>query len=310
VTSYESTAEPAVSRFLRPEVLARIGNLDLLARTVVEGFLSGLHRSPYRGRSADFAEHRGYMPGDDIRRIDWRLFARTDRFYLKEFEADSNTDLVSLLDVSRSMRFTSHSLTKLDYGRSLAACLAYLARKQRDRVGLITFDEDVVDFVPPSARHLTVVLHTLDRLDGALEKGRPGRLAGPLAKAAEACHRRSILVLISDFYEDPRAVLDAVAGLVHRGSDVIVFHLLDPAELRLPFDQPASYEDLESGERIPVVPEEARARYVALVNEHIASLSRVLGENRVDYTQIDTSQPLDHALHEYLSRRARVVRSR
>jgi uncharacterized protein (DUF58 family) len=302
--------ESAVSRFLVPEVLARIGNLDLLARTVVEGFLSGLHRSPYRGRSIDFAEHRGYMPGDDIRRIDWRLFARTDRFYLKEFEADSNTDLVSLLDVSRSMRFTSHSLTKLDYGRSLAACLAYLARKQRDRVGLITFDEDVVDFVPPSARHLTVVLHTLDRLDGATSEGRRGELERPLRKAAEACHRRSILVLISDLYEDPRTVLSAAAGLSHGGSDLIVFHLLDPAELRLPFDQPAMFEDLEAGERIPVVPEEARTRYVEMVNAHIASLSRVLGENRIDYTQVDTSQPLDQALLAYLSRRARLVRSR
>ena len=302
--------ETALSRFLVPEVLARIGNLELLARTVVEGFLSGLHRSPYLGRSIDFAEHRGYMPGDDIRRIDWRLFARTDRFYIKEFEADSNTDLVSLLDVSRSMRFTSHSLTKLDYGRSLAACLAYLARKQRDRVGLITFDEDVVDFVPPSARNLTVVLHTLDRVDGALEAGRRGELQRPLRKAAEACHRRSILVLISDLYEEPRAVLDAVAGLSHRGSDLIVFHLLDPAELRLPFDQPASFEDLEGGERIPVVPEEARARYVELVSAHIAGLQRLLGENRIDYLQIDTSQPLDHALLGYLSRRARLVRSR
>jgi uncharacterized protein (DUF58 family) len=303
--------EPAsVSRFLVPEVLARIGTLELLARTVVDGFLSGLHRSPYLGRSTDFAEHRAYMPGDDIRRIDWRLFARTDRFYLKEFEADSNTDIVSLLDVSRSMRFTSHSLTKLDYGRSLAACLAYLGHKQRDRVGLMTFDEDVVDFVPPSARHLTVLLHTLDRLDGTVGEGRRGELSRPLRKAAEACHRRSILVLISDLYEDPRAVLDAVAGLSHHGSDLIVFHLLDPAELQFPFDQPASYEDLETGARIPVVPEEARTRYVELVSEHIASLSRVLGENRIDYLQVDTSQPLDRALFGYLSRRARLVRSR
>jgi uncharacterized protein (DUF58 family) len=300
----------SVSRFLVPEVLARIGTLELLARTVVDGFLSGLHRSPYLGRSTDFAEHRAYMPGDDIRRIDWRLFARTDRFYLKEFEADSNTDIVSLLDVSRSMRFTSHSLTKLDYGRSLAACLAYLGHKQRDRVGLMTFDEDVVDFVPPSARHLTVLLHTLDRLDGTVAEGRRGELSRPLRKAAEACHRRSILVLISDLYEDPRAVLDAVAGLSHHGSDLIVFHLLDPAELQFPFDQPASYEDLETGARMPVVPEQARTRYVELVREHIASLSRVLGENRIDYLQIDTSQPLDRALFGYLSRRARLVRSR
>jgi uncharacterized protein (DUF58 family) len=298
------------TRFLDPKVLSRIASLELLARTVVDGFLSGLHRSPYLGRSIDFAEHRAYMPGDDIRRIDWRLFGRTDRFYLKEFEADSNTDLVQLLDVSRSMRFTSHAVTKLDYARYLAASLAHLARKQRDRVGLMLFDEDVVDFVPPSAKHLPALLHALDRAPDATGEGRRGALRGPMAKAAEACHRRSILVLISDLYEEPRAVLDAVASLCHRGSDLVVFHLLDPAELHFPFDEPASYQDLESGERMPVVPEEARARYIELVTEHTASLSRVLGENRIDYALFDTAQPLDHALLSYLSRRERRVRSR
>lgn len=297
------------SRFLDPKVLARIGNIELLSRVVVEGFLSGLHRSPYLGRSIDFAEHRAYMPGDDIRRIDWRLFGRTDRFYLKEFEADSNTDLIQLLDVSRSMRFTSHSVTKLDYARYLAACLAYLSRKQRDRVGLVTFDQDIVDFVPPSAKHLPILLHTLDRVDRS-GPGRPGQLGRPLRKAGEACHRRGILVLISDLYEDPRAVLSAVANLSARGSDLIVFHVLDPAELTFPFEQPASYEDLESGERMPVVPEQTRARYQELVAEHIRTLSRILGENRVDYAQFDTSKPLDHALFSYLSRRERLARVR
>ncbi|MGD8895518.1 MAG: DUF58 domain-containing protein, partial [Acidobacteriota bacterium] len=156
----------AEARFLDPKVLARIENLELLARTVVEGFINGLHRSPYLGRSVDFAEHRAYMPGDDIRRIDWRLFARTDRYYVKEFEADSNSNFLVLLDVSRSMQFSSHGISKLDYGRYLAACLTHFAHKQRDRVGLVTFDEDVVDFVPPSAKHREAVLHALDRLEG------------------------------------------------------------------------------------------------------------------------------------------------
>src|SRR5262245_2515780 len=204
--SAQPRSDSPASRFLPPEVLARIGNVELLARTVVEGFMSGLHRSPYLGRSVDFAEHRAYMPGDDIRRIDWRLFGRTDRFYLKEFEADSNTDLVQLLDVSRSMRYTSHALTKLDYARYLVACLAYLSRKQRDRVGLVTFDRDVVDFVPPSAKHLPALLHALDRAADTGAEGRGGGLARPLAKAADACHRRSILVLLSDLYEEPRSV--------------------------------------------------------------------------------------------------------
>jgi uncharacterized protein (DUF58 family) len=250
------------------------------------------------------------MPGDDIRRIDWRLFGRSDRFYLKEFEADSNTDLIQLLDISGSMRFTSHALTKLDYGRYLAACLAYLSRKQRDRVGLVTFDADVVEFVPPSAKHLPILLHTLDRVAETPREGGRRELGRPLRKAAEACHRRGILVLISDLYEDPRAVLDAVGRLGQRGSDLIVFHLLDPAELVFPFDQPASYEDLESGERIPVVPDQVRSRYQDLISEHIRSLSRLLGENRIDYTLFDTSKPLDHALFSYLSRRERLVRLR
>src|SRR6266513_450101 len=212
----QARSESPESRFLSPSVLARIGNLELLARTVVEGFVSGLHRSPYLGRSVDFAEHRAYMPGDDIRRIDWRLFGRTDRFYLKEFEADSNTDLIQVLDVSASMRFTSHGVTKLDYARYLVACLAYLARKQRDRVGLVTFDEDLVDFVPPSAKHLPTILHTLDRL-ATRDHGRAGGpMARPLSKAAEALHRRSLLVVVSDLYEEPRAVLDALALLNHR----------------------------------------------------------------------------------------------
>jgi uncharacterized protein (DUF58 family) len=298
------------ARLIDPKVLARLADLELVARTVVEGFINGLHRSPYLGLSLDFAEHRAYMPGDDIRRIDWRLFARTDRFYLKEFEADSNTDLVQLLDVSRSMRYTSHGLTKLDYARFLAASLAHLARKQRDRVGLVLFDADVVDFVPPSAKHLPAVLHALDRAADAGGEGRAGALARPLAKAAEACHRRSILVLLSDLYEEPRAVLDAVARLGHRGSDLVVFHLLDPAELRFPFEEPASYQDLESGERMPVVPEDVRARYLELVGAHVAELSRLLGENRIDYALFDTSQPLEHALLSYLSLRERRVRGR
>src|SRR5215210_6040807 len=146
------------ARFVDPSVLARIGKLDLLARTVVDGFINGLHRAPYFGASVDFAEHRGYVPGDDIRRVDWKVFARTDRYYIKEFEADSNANFSVLLDISKSMAFGT-KISKLDYAKTLAACLAYLANAQRDRVGLITFDEEIVEHVPPSAKHLDVVLH-------------------------------------------------------------------------------------------------------------------------------------------------------
>ncbi len=301
------TNEPTASaRFIDPKILGRIDNLELLARTVVEGFISGLHRSPYLGRSVDFAEHRAYMPGDDIRRIDWRLFARADRFYVKEFEADTNTSFTLILDLSRSMTFGSRGITKLDYARYLAACLAYFSHKQRDRVGLVTFDEDIVDFVPPSAKHLEVVLHKIDRM----KPGRRGALGPPLAKVAEAIRRRGIMVLISDFYEEPEAVLDAVKVLRYKGNDLIVFHVLDPAEVEFPFDEVANYQDLETEEAIPVIPEYLREQYRKLVAEHIDRLSRWLGDNRIDYTLFDTSTPLDYALFSYLSNRQRLSRVR
>jgi uncharacterized protein (DUF58 family) len=294
------------ARLLDPKVLARVADLALVARTVVEGFINGLHRSPYLGLSLDFAEHRAYMPGDDIRRIDWRLFARTDRFYVKEFEADSNADFLVVLDVSRSMGFGSSELTKLDYGRFLAASLAYFAHKQRDRVGLVTFDGDVVAFVPPSAKHLDAVLHTLDHT----RPGGPGSLRRPLDRVAEATRRRGIVVLVSDLYEEPQQVLEAVRALGHRGSDLIVFHVLDPAEVHFPFQESGGYEDLETGERIPVVPEQVRDEYRRLMAEHVAALRSTLGAQRIDYALVETSEPLDQALFAYLSRRERTVRRR
>ena len=175
-----------------------------------------MHRSPYFGASVDFAEHRGYIAGDDIRRVDWRLFARTDRFYIKEYEADTNTNFAVLLDVSKSMGFGSRGITKLEYAQILAACLTYLVHQQRDRVGLVAFDDDIVEYVPPSAKHMDVVLHVLDRLTPA----RPGQLRAPLHKLAEHFGRRGLLVLISDLYEDPDAVLEAVAPLRFRGNDI------------------------------------------------------------------------------------------
>jgi len=303
VTTFEPSAIPG-ARFLDPATLARIDTLELLARTVVEGFLNGLHHSPYLGLSVDFAEHRPYMPGDDIRRIDWRLWARTDRHYVKEFEADTNANFSVLLDVSRSMNFGSGKLTKLEYAKYLAACLVWFARKQRDRVGLVTFDRDIVDRVPPSARNLNVVLHTLDRL----QPGREGSLREPLLKIAETFHRRSILVLISDFYEDPQKVREAVDLLRAKGNDLIVFQVLDPAEIEFPYPDAVNFEDLETGERIPVVPENFRSRYRELIQSHLAELERRFGENRVDYALFQTTTPLDYGLFHFLSRRERLAR--
>jgi uncharacterized protein (DUF58 family) len=293
------------ARFVDPAVLARIGNLELVARSVVDGVINGLHRSPYFGASIDFAEHRGYVPGDDIRRVDWRVFARTDRYFVKEFEADSNSNFSVLLDVSRSMGFGGR-LSKLDYAKTLAACLTYLVSKQRDRVGLVTFDEAIVDHVPPSAKHLDVVLHTLDRARAE----RPGRLGPPLRKLAQHFGRRGIVVVISDFYEEPEEVLDAVSLLRFRGNDVILFHVLDPAEIDFTFDGASSFEDLESGEQMPVVPEALREDYRAMIREHIAALTSRSAEQRVDYTLLNTSITLDYALFNYMSIRDRLTRTR
>jgi len=294
------------ARFIDPRVLSRIANLELLARTVVTGFVSGLHRSPHLGLSTDFAQHRPYLPGDDLRRLDWRLWGRTDRLYLKEFEAETNASVTVLLDCSRSMSYASGGLSKLDYGRYLAACLLWFSRGQRDRVGLVTFDTEVLEYVPPSGGHLLHALHAIERATA----GRPGALTAPLGAAAGMLSRRGIVVVISDLYEEPDAVASAVRQLRRRGSDVIVMHLLDAAELTFPFDDAASFEDLESGDRVPVVPGQIAPEYRGLVEAHVAALRRLLGRDGVDYALLDTSKPLDHALFTYLASRQRLARVR
>jgi uncharacterized protein (DUF58 family) len=301
-----STSSIPGARFVDPTVLARIGNLELVARSVVDGFINGLHRTDVFGASVDFAEHRGYVAGDDIRRVDWRLFARTDRFYIKEYEADSNSNFAVLLDVSKSMGFGSEGVTKLDYGRLLAGCLTYLVHRQRDRVGFVAFDNDIVEFVPPSAKHMETTLHVLDRLKPA----NPGSLREPMNKVAEHFGRRGVLVLVSDLYEEPDAILEAIGPLRFRGHDMIVFHLLDRAELDFEYADPSAFEDLESGEQIPIVPEALQEQYRELVQAHVRALTERFSANRIDYTLVNTSSPLDHALFSYLSSRERLMRTR
>jgi uncharacterized protein (DUF58 family) len=298
----------SLGRFLDPKVLARIDNLELLSRSVVNGFINGLHRSPFLGLSVDFAEHRGYMPGDDIRRIDWRLYARTDRYFVKEFEADTNSNFVVLLDVSSSMSYAGGGIAKIDYARYLAACLTYFVREQRDRVGVITFDSAVVDYVPPSAKHLEIVLHTLNRAEPG--RGRSGDLAQPLLRAADRLRKSGMVVLISDFYEPPSAVIEAVKPLRARGHDLIVFQILDPYEIEFPFRDPGQFEDLESGSRMPINPGTLRDTYRHAMDRHLAELARLFRENRIDYSRHDTSEPLDFALFDFLSARERLSRVR
>jgi uncharacterized protein (DUF58 family) len=299
--------------FLDPGVLSRIGNLELLAKIVVEGFINGLHRSPHLGASTDFAEHRPYMPGDDIRRIDWKLFARSDRHYIKEYEADTNTNFNVILDVSPSMRYgadpETKRVSKLTYACYLAACLTYFSSLQRDRVGMATIDTDVVEYVPPSAKHLQLVLHTLDRIEKKARdaKSQPGKstLLVPLRKLSETVRRRSIVVLISDLYEEPDAILDALAHIRGRGNDVMVLHLLDRHEIEFTFSESTNFIDMETGEKMPVIPEYLRKQYKEVVAEHTRALGKRIGETRADYALFDTTKPLDQALYAYLAARQR-----
>jgi uncharacterized protein (DUF58 family) len=293
------------ARFVDPVVLARVANLELVAKSVVDGLINGTHRSPFFGASVDFAEHRGYVSGDDIRRVDWRVYARTDKYYIKEFEADSNSNFSVLLDVSKSMSFGA-KVSKLDYAKMLAGCLTYMANQQRDRVGLITFDEDIVDHVPPSAKHLDVVLHTLDRATAT----RPGTLGPPLRKLAEHFGRRGIVVVISDCYAEPDEIFDGLGPIRHRGNDVVLFHVLDPQEIDFGFVEPSSFEDLESSEQMPIVPGKLAADYRALVAAHVETLAKRASEQLMDYMLLNTSIPLDFALFRFLSMRERLSQRR
>ena len=294
------------SRFIDPRILTRLSSLELIAKTVVSGFITGLHRAPYLGLSTDFAEHRAYMPGDDVRRIDWRVYGRTDKLFLREFQAETNTNLTIALDISTSMAFQSGAVSKLDYGRFLAASLGYLSLQQRDRVGLVTFDEDLVSMVPPSIKHFDRVLHELETSTAA----RAGGFEKPLATIARTLGKRGIVALISDLYVQPKILMDSLAELRHRGHDVLVFHILDKEEVALPEADARQFQDMESGARLPIVHEQMRASYAEAVHDHRETLHRRLGEQRIDYRSFDTTQPLDHALFEYLTERQYRMRVR
>lgn len=294
----------APASFLDPALLARISDLALLARTVVDGFMHGQHRSMRKGSSTDFAQHRSYQPGDDLRRIDWRLLGRTDRFYMKEFEADTNASVIFALDSSASMDYGSKGVTKYDYGKFLIASLAWLSQQQGDRVGLATFTGDLVDVVPPSARHLQLLLHTLGRskATGA------GSLATPVQRLAHMTTRAGITVLVTDLYEPPAELGRCADALRMRGQDLIIFHLVDAAERDFPFTAAATFEDSESKTRIAVRPEDLRKRYLEQAGAHHAAVAKRLTASGADYVRVDTDQPLDRALHAYLDRR--LARSR
>jgi uncharacterized protein (DUF58 family) len=291
-----------MQRFLDPEVLAGISSLDLLAKTVVDGFVAGLHRSPDFGFSQEFAEYRAYTPGDDLRHVDWNLFARTERCYLKRYRGETNSQLTILLDASNSMQYTSGPPMKMDYARFIAAALLYLAiRNQRDAAGLIVFDDEVRDYIRPSTRP-----GQLARLFAGLEQAIPRartNFAEPFRHFQNSLHRRGIAIVISDFYENPETIVNAVAPLRFHGNEVILFHILDPQEINPVMKGPAILVDLETDQRLEVIPDYAKTTYRTKINTHIEQLrsrTRALG---MDYRLLVTNQPLDLALREYLTLR-------
>jgi uncharacterized protein (DUF58 family) len=289
--------------FLDPAVVARLGTLELKARTIVEGFLTGLHRSPFKGFSVEFAEYRQYIPGDDLSMIDWKVYARSDRYYVKKFEEETNLDCHVMLDVSGSMAYGSGAMTKFEYGACLAASLAYLMNRQRDAIGLTAFDDRIVSMLPASARggHLRAVLLTLQRL----QLGRETNLSKPLHQLADSLTKRGMVVVISDLLDDPAEVIRGLKHFQFRGTDVIVFQVLDPDEIHFPFDRATRFEDLETSEEIMAVPGAVRDHYLKEMGGLIDRYRRELGGAGIDYQLLDTSEPLELALLAYLSTRAR-----
>jgi uncharacterized protein (DUF58 family) len=292
-------------QFLDPAVIARLGSLELKARTIVEGFLSGLHRSPFKGFSVEFAEYRQYIHGDDLSTIDWKVYGRSDRYYVKKFEEETNLDCHLMLDVSGSMGYGSRGLTKFEYGACLAASIAYLMTRQRDAVGLTAFDQHIVDLLPASARpgHLRALLIALDRL----RLGRTTNLSKPLHQLAETLSKRGLVVLISDLLDDPDAVIRGLRHFRFRGTDVIVFQILDPDETDFPFDRATRFEDLETSEEVMAVPALVRSHYLSEIQGLIDRYKRELGTAGIDYQLLKTTDSLELALLSYLSTRGRTL---
>ena len=291
-------------RFLDPAIIARLGTMELKARTVVEGFLAGLHRSPYKGFSVEFAEYRQYLPGDDLSALDWKVYARSDRHYVKKYEEETNVECHLLLDVSASMTYRGAApMSKLEYGSVLAASLAFLMNRQRDATGLISFDDRIRVRIPASARrgHVHALLLALERL----ETGSRSDVARPLHLLSEALVKRSMVVFISDLLDDPEPAIKGLKHLRFRGTDVVVFQVLDPQELTFPFRGATRFQDVESAEEVVADPSKIRTQYLRELAGLTLQYDRELRGAGIDYVQLDTSEPLDFALLSYLSARSR-----
>jgi uncharacterized protein (DUF58 family) len=289
--------------FLDPRVLASLDNLELRARVVVEGFVSGLHKSPNRGFSVEFNDYRHYYTGDDMRHVDWRLYARSEKFYIKQYEDETNVRCFIVLDTSASMEYTSGGISKLEYGRTLAAALAYFIMRQRDAVGLITFDDKIKDFIPARCRqpHLMQILRIL----AGVKSGTHTNTVKPLSDLAAHLGKKSIVILITDMIDDETRVVSALRNLRSMGNDVITFQLMDEAELYFPFTEASEFIDLENNESYITSPAAIRQAYLKNINEFLDYCRKQCQSSGVDYCLMNTSKPLDEALAAYMGKRAK-----
>jgi uncharacterized protein (DUF58 family) len=292
------------NRFLDPEGLARVGNMELVARQVVEGFLTGRHRSPYHGFSVEYLDHRAYTPGDEIRSLDWKILARTDKYYVKLFQDETNLRAYILLDCSKSMAFKSGKLTKLEYGSYLAAALTYLMLHQNDAVGMVLFDHEIRHFLPPRARP-TQFRRILEILDSSPAEGDTD-IGAILHQVAERTRRRGLVIVISDFLDDGAKVTNGLQHFRHDNHEVIVIQVLDDAELTFPFDRLTRFKDMEGVGRVVVNPKSLRNRYLTRINAFLEKLKTDCFERRISYNLANTNQPYDVFLAEYLEKRSRM----
>jgi uncharacterized protein (DUF58 family) len=292
------------NRYFDPDGLSRVGNMELVARQVVEGFLTGRHRSPYHGFSVEYLDHRAYSPGDEIRSLDWKILARTDKYYVKLFEDETNLRAYILLDCSRSMAFQSGKLSKLEYGCYLAAALSHLMLHQNDAVGLVLFDQEVRHYLPPRARP-TQFRRILELLDETPSQGDTD-VGTVLHEIAERIHRRGLVIVISDLIDDVPKLAGGLQHFRHNHHEVIVFHVLDDAELTFPYERLTRFKDMEGVGRVVANPKSLRSRYLARINTWLDELKSSCFERNISYNLANTTQPYDAFLAAYLEKRARL----
>jgi len=292
-------------KYLDPDVVSRLDNMELRARLVVEGFITGLHKSPFHGFSVEFAQHRQYMPGDETKYIDWNIYGKTDKYFIKQFEEETNLKSYLLMDISKSMDYSSESrLRKIEYASYLASSLAYLLIKQRDAVGLITYDEDIKTYIPPHATksYLKLILKELS----SIKPEKKTFTSDSLDKIAEQIKRRSLIMIFSDFFDDPAKVLSTLKHFRHNSHEIIVFQILDPMEMDFAFGKDAIFKDMESEEELTTQPFHLQKAYQKEMQKFLDFYKKECLMNQIDYALLDTRTPFDVALMNYLRKRSKL----